>query len=338
MRFFCDTEFTDFRPAQLLSIGVVSEDGVEFYAELLTPELERASNAFVRANVLPQFGRVPNARVASLTEMGNRLVAFLSRYPGILHIGYDYKKDIAFFEELLGLSEAGRRVLLRMKADDIAGCAGELGDLAAERSYSQDVLGRLKPHHALADARALRARWLARPEESSSASGPAARAFLQGVGADHRGRTLEHVLAQSDEWLEHHHDFIQWLFPLPEPSPFNPQAPAPTRQEFAAMARDVDVRAGVLQGLHRILAFYGLNYDGASVFKAPNWPERQAAWAPWETHHDRRISRVLRALSLLGQAPAARALFSGIQPLVCQYRGAASARALAFWHDAVDHP
>ena len=40
--------------------------------------------------------------------------------------------------------------------------------------------------------------------------------FLTGIGRDHRGRSLAEVLAFDDSALEQHHDYIQWLFPLPE--------------------------------------------------------------------------------------------------------------------------
>ena len=42
--------------------------------------------------------------------------------------------------------------------------------------------------------------------------------FLEGKTPDHRGRTLSMVLAFSDERAEQTHDYIQWLFPLDEPS------------------------------------------------------------------------------------------------------------------------
>ena len=44
-------------------------------------------------------------------------------------------------------------------------------------------------------------------------------------GRDHRGRLLSHILGFSLDELEFHHDYIQWLFPLPEPSGANPSAP-----------------------------------------------------------------------------------------------------------------
>lgn len=56
-RFFYDTEFME-EPGflELLSIGVVAEDGREFYAEVADAPVERA-NPWVRAHVLPHLGK-----------------------------------------------------------------------------------------------------------------------------------------------------------------------------------------------------------------------------------------------------------------------------------------
>jgi hypothetical protein len=56
-RFFIDTEFIESGPAHpidLISIGVVCEDGREFYAQNLDCDLSKA-NDWVRANVLPHL-------------------------------------------------------------------------------------------------------------------------------------------------------------------------------------------------------------------------------------------------------------------------------------------
>jgi hypothetical protein len=49
--------------------------------------------------------------------------------------------------------------------------------------------------------------------------------FYRGEGEDHCGRKLRQIIAKSDVWLEETHDYIQWLFPLPTASRFNPDAP-----------------------------------------------------------------------------------------------------------------
>ena len=42
--------------------------------------------------------------------------------------------------------------------------------------------------------------------------------FLEGKTPDHRGRILAMLLQQTDYQAETTHDYIQWLFPLDEPS------------------------------------------------------------------------------------------------------------------------
>ena len=50
-------------------------------------------------------------------------------------------------------------------------------------------------------------------------------AFYRDGAPDDAGRSRAEVLAWDDDRLEAVHDFIQWLFPLPEPSGANPAAP-----------------------------------------------------------------------------------------------------------------
>jgi hypothetical protein len=61
MLIFIDTEFTDFKNAELISIALVPEDGrQEFYAEL--PVNLCKCSEFVLETVVPQLGKVANAR------------------------------------------------------------------------------------------------------------------------------------------------------------------------------------------------------------------------------------------------------------------------------------
>jgi hypothetical protein len=59
--------------------------------------------------------------------------------------------------------------------------------------------------------------------------------FLEGKGKDASGRSIDDVLAFDDDALETNHDFIQWLFPLPEPSRAQPSSPILTVQEVTAI-------------------------------------------------------------------------------------------------------
>lgn len=59
MNVFLDTEFTDFRDPKLISLGMASEYGEDFYAE--TPYPDNACSAFVREVVVPLLRQMPNS-------------------------------------------------------------------------------------------------------------------------------------------------------------------------------------------------------------------------------------------------------------------------------------
>ena len=64
--------------------------------------------------------------------------------------------------------------------------------------------------------------------------------FLSGESADGEGRYLPEIQQWPDRELEAIHDFIQWMFPLTEPSPVNPEAPVLDAETIAQS----DVSAG----------------------------------------------------------------------------------------------
>lgn len=161
-----------------------------------------------------------------------------------------------------------------------------------------------------------------------------ARRFLGHGGTDHRGRTLAAILAWPDARLEAEHDFIQWLFPLETPSPVNPEAPVPTRADFAALAADPAVLDGARAAYARMLSFYGLRRDGdGRVVRDEPW--RGGVWADAATHNDRRLTRMLHALALLGLREEADALLAALEALMAECRGARGAEPLAHWRRAL---
>jgi hypothetical protein len=60
-------------------------------------------------------------------------------------------------------------------------------------------------------------------------------AFLIEDGVDGAGRTFDQVLAFDDAMLERRHDFIQWLFPLTEPSAAVPGSPVLSARDVEAL-------------------------------------------------------------------------------------------------------
>lgn len=86
MRFFFDTEFIeDGRTIDLLSIGIVAEDGREYYAEPAEADRTRASE-WVVANVLPHL-RGP---VKSRAVIAREIVEFVGEKPEFWAYYADY--------------------------------------------------------------------------------------------------------------------------------------------------------------------------------------------------------------------------------------------------------
>lgn len=165
-------------------------------------------------------------------------------------------------------------------------------------------------------------------------------AFYEGSAPDDRGRFLDDMLRFSDEQLEYIHDFIQWLFPLPERSGANPSAPILDDAAIGEFSRRPDLRAALRRSLDRMLAFYGFTWSGDRIVKAPSFSERSRNWLHSGNHNHLRFTRILRSLRVLSEPRAARALFDTLCAIYDEqhragYNGIAR-QSFEFWKNAVE--
>lgn len=98
------------------------------------------------------------------------------------------------------------------------------------------------------------------PEESALIK------FFRGEGTDHAGRTLADILALDDFWLEHTHDYLQWLFPIPEPSHYNARVPVLTREDIAWFRTDRHLVSNRYERWIECWHSMGLNGEEAKLF------------------------------------------------------------------------
>lgn len=155
MKLFLDCEFTDFIDCELISIGIVSADGQhEFYAER-NDYTDAWCNAFVREAVLPYLGQFPDV-TCNRDALAHRLRTWFSTLPRHVQIASDsmHDRDLlwdAFDGELpenLDKSIFNLRPLIDTTVFN-------------EAVYHYHSLQDRPWHHALHDARAHRAGWLA---------------------------------------------------------------------------------------------------------------------------------------------------------------------------------
>src|SRR5579872_6353403 len=160
--------------------------------------------------------------------------------------------------------------------------------------------------------------------------------FYRGEGTDAEGRLLTEMWTWSDEDLEITHDFIQWMFPLTEPSQYNPGAPILTEEDVTAFRADEQLRANLQKSFDRILAFLGLTHsENGTIVEGPRFSERVSEiWAE-PNHNWLRITRILRSLYMLGLSHEARHLYDRLDAIYSSRRYPITAETFEFWADAV---
>ena len=161
--------------------------------------------------------------------------------------------------------------------------------------------------------------------------------FYRHAGADPRGRSLRDIRAFGVDRLEGTHDFIQWLFPLPEASGANPQAPRLVPEDIEAFGREEALRDELRGSLDVMLRFYGLERratgEATVVARGTEYAARSADWLD-RPHNFLRLSRILRSLALLGCAPEASALLACLEDVCRENEAAIGSDTLRYWRRA----
>ena len=158
--------------------------------------------------------------------------------------------------------------------------------------------------------------------------------FYSGQGTDHRGRLLADIQQWPDDRLESVHDYIQWLFPLEEPSAFNPYAPLIDPETIEAFRRRADLRDGLRDSFRRMLRFYGLEMSDGKVTLARNFGERSKDWLTPHNHNHLRITRILKSLRTLGLESEAQAFFERLSEIHHSGGRNITAETFRFWRSA----
>lgn len=163
--------------------------------------------------------------------------------------------------------------------------------------------------------------------------------LFYGRGTDHRGRSLDDLQDQDHDALERNHDYIQWMFPLLEPSGANPQAPTLTEADIAAFRGNPALRMKLNTSFRIMMRFYGLDLMGLEtgllVKEIPTFEERSGVWLSPFNHNYLRLTRILRSMTVLGCASHARALLACLERLYKTYGDVIGPETMTYWRNAV---
>jgi len=168
----------------------------------------------------------------------------------------------------------------------------------------------------------------------------------------------------SDHDWEAIHDFIQWVFPLKEPSNFNPDAPLLTDEDIAIFQADETIRTAVVSSIHRFFRFLGLrlrpendmiraaihgdktfsqwwvteiipandNTPGAEFFTKAQVEEKAKVWQ-YPNHNWLRITRCIHSCKLMGFEHVAQSLFDCLCKIYDSNQGV-TPDTFKYWQEA----
>jgi len=159
--------------------------------------------------------------------------------------------------------------------------------------------------------------------------------FYSGKATDTSGRSLREIHAWGYDELETVHDYIQWLFPLPEPSQYNRLAPVLDAEQIAKFHTDTELRAQLLASFDKMLGFYGFERNTMSIVRSNSWEERSRNWLRPGNHNHLRLTRILKSLSILGLKDYAHALFEALNDVFSEKSSAISDTTMEYWKRAL---
>jgi hypothetical protein len=160
--------------------------------------------------------------------------------------------------------------------------------------------------------------------------------FYRSAAADGEGRRLDEILAWDYIRLELIHDFIQWLFPLPEPSQFNDDAPVLTSKQIQLFHADASLRENLLRSTEKLLGFYGfelVNEPRLEIKESDLFALREPVLYGGFNHNHLRVTRILRSLTILGLPEIAKLFLLRLN--ASDHHGTLPQESLGYWSAAV---
>eukprot|EP01007_Sphenomonas_quadrangularis_P000631 NODE_1481_length_858_cov_185.796044_g1227_i0.p1 GENE.NODE_1481_length_858_cov_185.796044_g1227_i0~~NODE_1481_length_858_cov_185.796044_g1227_i0.p1 ORF type:complete len:199 (+),score=28.11 NODE_1481_length_858_cov_185.796044_g1227_i0:28-624(+) len=102
------------------------------------------------------------------------------------------------------------------------------------------------------------------------------------------------------DWLEYHHGFIQWIFPIREPG-MNYHAEELQLHEITAICSDREKLKRLIRSYEMMLGFYGMllaDKEKGTIERSLDWKNR-FAHLKRSSHNYLRITRILKCLGEL---------------------------------------
>ena len=156
--------------------------------------------------------------------------------------------------------------------------------------------------------------------------------FYTEEGTDSYGHTFQDMIAMNNGQLESSHDVIQWLFPLHEPSNFNPDAPLVDEETAQILKSNPTSQARIKDAVIRYAIFLGFDENFSPTL---DFESKSKHWRRQNNHNHLRITRVIRSLRLFGFEELAQQFFQAVLK-AGHDKGCLSENTVFYWSKALN--
>lgn len=135
-------------------------------------------------------------------------------------------------------------------------------------------------------------------------------------------RKIEDIWKFNDDELEGYHTYIQWLFPLTEPSGINFAAPILDAEVISQFKKSPELQDRLMISFKLMLKFYGFEIDESDnnikIVKSNDYSVKKNNWISHRNHNYLRITRILTCLRLLGLEKYSSAFFACLEQVYAE--------------------
>ena len=149
--------------------------------------------------------------------------------------------------------------------------------------------------------------------------------FFQNKITNIDGLKYNDILNYDNKKLEDRHNYIQYLFPLPVKSKYNPDAPVIDQIFINEAIINMKIRKNIIKSFLRMLNFYGYSYSVKPFDIIDKGEYKQ--WLSRGNHNYLRITRILKFLMLVGMELLA---YKFVEQL-CKLRDKTDEDSFNFW-------
>lgn len=147
--------------------------------------------------------------------------------------------------------------------------------------------------------------------------------FYCEYGTDNRGRSFIDMINMTDLELEKSHTVIQWLFPLKEPSAYNPTAPLLDDETIQAILNNKQGDKNLFLAGERICEFLLENFA------------EKPTWIKLHNHNFLRMTRIIKCYTLFGIMPLAKNFHNLAMYYYQKFPKVIGEETIKFWNDAI---